>query len=82
LLLDVWGNILLSSSSLGDSFLTSLPQITKNPNNTYTVLASEWLQTQRVAELQDSDTFTWIDNNQESYHISASKLDLLLDPSV
>ncbi len=82
MLASYWGNVFLWSSGIGKTLLTTLSQTTVNSNGTYSVSASDWVEPQRVAELQDSDTFTWTDSDSESYHVSASKLNLSLDTSV
>jgi len=82
LLAAYWGNVFLWSSGIGKNLLSSLSQTTLNSNGTYSVSSSDWVEPQRVAELQDSDTFTWTDSDSASYHVSASKLNLSLDTSV
>ena len=73
---------MLSSSGLGKNLLVDLSQTTLQANGTYTVTASDWVEAQRVAELQNSDTFTWSDTNSAIYHVSSSMLNLTLDNSV
>lgn len=81
LLADYSGNIILSSNGLGKNLLVDLSQTTLKSDGTYTVTVTDWVEPQRVAELQDSDTFTWTDTNSESYHVSSSMLNLTLDTS-
>ena len=73
---------MLSSSGLGKNLLVDLSQTTLQANGTYTVTASDWVEAQTVAELQNSDTFTWSDTNSAIYHVSSSMLNLTLDNSV